>query len=217
MVKIVALLGDYWHDRDDAKTGLEAALSRLPYKEEIDLQYVTYEEFSQVLDGKPDLFINAKMAQLNPMDEQVITWLTEDLDNKLVNYIKEGGSILAWHAGMAGYSSESNYIKMLGGYFVYHPLGLQNVTYILKGNEKSEDNTFSLSDEHYFVHCDAANTEVDLWSNGVDGDSISGWKHSYGNGKICCFTPGHTREGMLNKKISSLLAEKINWLLNKSL
>ncbi|MFP5105323.1 ThuA domain-containing protein [Neobacillus sp. C211] len=215
MVKIAALLGDYWHDRDDAKAGLEAAFSRLPYKEEVDLQYITYEEVSQVLDDKPDLFINAKMAQLNPMDEQVTTWLIEDLDKKLVNYIKEGGSVLAWHAGMAGYSSESNYIEMLRGYFVHHPPGLQNVTYTVKENEKSGENTFSLSDEQYFVHCDAANTEVDLWSTGVDGDSIAGWKHSYGKGKICCFTPAHTKEGMLNKNIFSLLAEKINWMLSK--
>ncbi|QIZ07176.1 ThuA domain-containing protein [Priestia megaterium] len=213
MVKIVALLGDYWHDRDDAKAGLEAAFSRLPYKEEIDLQYITYEEVSQVLDDKPDLFINAKMAQLNPLDEQVITWLTEDLDKKIVSYIKEGGSILAWHTGIAGYPSESNYIKMLRGYFVYHPPGLQHVTYLWKENEKGGEIAFSLSDEHYFVHCDAANTDVDLWSTSADGDAIAGWKHSYGKGKICCFTPAHTKEGMLNKNISSLLAEKINWTL----
>ncbi|QIZ07202.1 ThuA domain-containing protein [Priestia megaterium] len=168
-----------------------------------------------MLYDKPDLFINAKMDQLNPKDEQVITWLTEDLDKMLENYVKEGGSVLAWHAGMAGYKSESNYIRMLRGYFVYHPPGLQNVTYMLEENEKSGENTFSISEEHYFVHCDKTNTEVDLWSIGVDGESIAGWNHSYGNGKICCFTPAHTKEGMLNENISRLLAEKINWALFK--
>ena len=77
MVKIVALLGDFWHDQEDAKAGLEAAILRLPYKDDIDLQYITYEQVSQVLEGKPDLLINAKMDQLNPNDEQVMTWLTE--------------------------------------------------------------------------------------------------------------------------------------------
>jgi type 1 glutamine amidotransferase len=212
--KIVALLGDYWHAADDAKAGLEAAMKRLPNKDEIDLQYITYKEVSQVLGEKPDLFINAKMDQLNPRDEQVINWLTEELDTKLVNYVEEGGSVLAWHAGMAGYSSESNYIHMLRGYFNYHPPGLQEVTYMLKENEKSGENTFFLSDEQYFVHCDKVNTEVDLWSTGVDGDSIAGWKHSFGKGKICCFTPAHTREGMVNENVSRLLAEKINWMLS---
>jgi type 1 glutamine amidotransferase len=210
MVKIVALLGDFWHDQEDAKAGLEAAILRLPYKDDIDLQYITYEQVSQVLEGKPDLLINAKMDQLNPNDEQVMTWLTEDLDQMMENYVKDGGNVLAWHAGMAGYNRESNYIQMLKGYFLYHPPGLQQVTYMLKQNEKSGENTFPLSDEQYFVHCDTANTEVDLWSTGVDGDSIAGWKHSYGKGKICCFTPAHTREGMLNQNVSSWLAEKID-------
>ena len=215
MVKIVALLGDFWHNHDDAKAGLEAAISRLPYKEAVDLQYITYEEVSQALDGKPDLFINAKMDQLNPKDEQVITWLTEDLDQVLENYVLEGGSVLAWHAGMAGYKIESNYIQMLRGYFLYHPPGLQHVTYMHKENEKSGENTFPLSDEQYFVHCDTANTEVDLWSTGEDGNSLAGWKHHYGKGKVCCFTPAHTKEGMLDKNVSSLLAEKIDWILAK--
>lgn len=214
MVKIVALLGDYWHNADDAKAGLETAIKRLAH-EKVDLQYITHEEVSMVLDEKPDLFINAKMDQLNPKDERVFTWLTDELDKKVVNYVEDGGNVLAWHAGSAGYEPDSNYIQMLRGYFEYHPPGLQDVTYMLKENENSGENTFSLSDEQYFVQCDVENTEVDLWSTGVDGDSIAGWKHSYGKGKVCCFTPAHTKDGMLNENVSRLLAEKINWTISK--
>lgn len=214
MVKIVALLGDYWHDADEAKAGLEAAIERLGNKN-VNLHYITHEEVSKVLGEKPDLFINAKMDQLNPQNEHVYTWLTDELDKKIVKYVEGGGNLLAWHAGLAGYDPDNHYIQMLRGYFDYHPPGLQDVTYMLKGNEKSGENTFSLSDEQYFVQCDVANTEVDLWSKGVDGDSIAGWKHSYGKGKVCCFTPAHTKEGMLNENVSRLLAERINWTISK--
>ena len=81
--------------------------------------------------------------------------------------------------------------------------------------KKVAENTFSLSDEQYFVQCDEANTEVDLWSTGVDGDSIAGWKHSFGKGKVCCFTPAYTKDGMLNENVSRLLAERLNWLISK--
>ena len=91
----------------------------------------------------------------------------------------------------------------------YHPPGLQDVTYIQK------EKTFILADEHYFVTCDEANTEVYLRSTGVNGDSIAGWKHRYGKGKVCCLTPAHTKEGMVNENVSSLLASKIDWLVNK--
>jgi hypothetical protein len=95
---------------------------------------------------------------------------------------------------------------MLRGSFDYHPPGLQEVTYRQNGT------TFTLLDEHYFVHCDAVNTEVYLWSTGESGNSIAGWKHSFGKGKVCCFTPAHTKQGMLNENISCLLAENINWI-----
>lgn len=209
--KIAALLGDYWHDGADAQAGLEAALGRLSGREEVDVQYISHEEVGEVLRDKPDLFINAKMDQLNPRDEQVDTWLTEELDRQLVRYVETGGSVLAWHAGMASYDTGSRYIQMLRGSFDYHPPGLQDVTYMLKKDEKSGGNTFSLEDEQYFVHLDEPNTEVYLWSTGSDGDSFAGWQHGYGNGKVCCFTPAHTREGMLNENVSSLLAEKVSW------
>lgn len=208
MIKIVALVGDYWHSGDDAKAGLEAAIKRIP-DIEVDLQYLTYEEVSQVLDEQPDLFINAKMNVLNPKDEQKIIWLTAEVDRKIVNYVNEGGSLLAWHAGMAGYPSETNYTQMLRGSFTYHPPGLQDVTYMQK------EKVFSLSDEHYFVQCDVENTDVYLRSTGVAGDSIAGWQHSFGKGMVCCFTPAHTKEGMLDENISCLLAEKLNWMLNR--
>ncbi|KKI90455.1 hypothetical protein WQ54_21110 [Bacillus sp. SA1-12] len=215
MKKIVALLGDYWHEADAAQAGLEAALSRLPYNTEIRVQYLTHTDVSQALDEKPPLFINAKMNELNPKDKHVMTWLTDELDDKIVNYVKAGGSMLAWHAGLASYPSDSRYIQMLSGYFDYHPPGLQEVTYSYKDKENTGEQTFLLSDEQYFVICDHAKTEIDLWSTGADGDSIGGWKHSYGKGKVCCFTPAHTKEGMLNKNVSSLLAEKLNWAISR--
>jgi hypothetical protein len=78
-----------------------------------------------------------------------------------------------------------------------------------------KEKAFSLSDEHYFVQCDDENTEVYLRSTGEAGDSIAGWKHSYGKGKVCCFTPAHTKEGMLDENISLLLAEQIKLILTR--
>ncbi|MFA9556816.1 ThuA domain-containing protein [Evansella sp. AB-rgal1] len=214
-MKIVALLGDYWHPAENMTPGLEAAVSRLAKTMDIDLQYITHEEVSSVLDAKPDLFIIGKMGTLNPKDEKVITWLRDDLDKKVVRFVEEGGSVLAWHSGMASYDNNSNYIQMLRGYFDFHPPGLQDVTYMLKEDEKTGENTFPLVDEQYFVVCDSENTEVDLWSTGVDGDSLAAWKHPFGKGKVCCFTPAHTKEANLDENVLKLLVEKIEWTLSK--
>jgi hypothetical protein len=116
---------------------------------------------------------------------------------------------------MPGYSVKSGYIKMLRGYFDYHPPGRQEVTYMLKEGGGNGNHAFTLLDEQYFVRCDQENTEIDLWSTGEDGDSIAGWRHLYGKGKVCCYTPAHTREGMLNNNVSGLLAERLQWLLDQ--
>ncbi|ADU32092.1 hypothetical protein Bcell_3853 [Evansella cellulosilytica DSM 2522] len=215
MVKIVALLGDFWHSESAYKAGLEAAINRLPNKDNVALRYITIDEVSTALDENPDIFVNGKMDPQTPQEEDVQAWLTDAVDKKIISYVEDGGSVLAWHSGMAGYDPESRYIHMCRGYFDYHPPGLQDVIYMLKEGEKTGPNTFPLKDEQYFVHCDVNATEVDLWSTGVDGDSLAGWKHQYGHGKVCCFSPAHTKEAMLDNNVSSLLAEKITWLLKK--
>lgn len=215
MIKAAALLGDYWHSKEDAKAGLETALSRLSESEEVDLTYITHEEVLETLEQKPDIFINAKMDPLNPKDEEVVTWLTPEIETKLIEYVQNGGGLFVWHAGMAGYDAESRYIEMLRGAFDYHPPGLQQVTYMPAEGAVDHAATFTIEDEQYFVHCEESATTVDLWSTGVDGDSLAGWKHTYGSGKVCCFTPAHTREGMQNEHVSRLLAEKIAWTCAK--
>lgn len=210
MVKIVAMLGDYWHPEADAKLALEAIIEKLPNKEEIELQYVSHEDLAEALDHHLDLFINSKMDILNPLDEHIKRWLTEELDNKIIEFVEAGGNMLAWHAGMASFPTDTKYLSMLRGAFEYHPPGLQAVTYT-----NADGLSFTIEDELYIVNYDKEHSEAFMWSKGKDGESTAGWQHHYGKGKVCCFVPAHTKEGLLDENVTNLLAKKIEWLLSK--
>ncbi|WP_241158355.1 ThuA domain-containing protein [Cohnella candidum] len=66
-------------------------------------------------------------------------------------------------------------------------------------------------DEHYFVEYDSARTETFLRSESVDGSSVAGWRHTFGAGRVCCLTPAHRREGLLQPDFQRLLGEAVRW------
>ncbi|MCD8510724.1 MAG: ThuA domain-containing protein [Bacillus sp. (in: Bacteria)] len=203
MKHVTVLLGDYWHKAQPLKEGLENALA--PVNSELKLNYINYDELIPQLKENPDLVIISKENRLNPQDDVIYTWMTPEIEEALSNYVKAGGSILAWHSGLAEYEPDGEYIAMLRGHFLYHPPGLQQVTYHFQGE------SFTIEDEQYFVQCQTGDTDVFLTSTSSEGESIAGWQHQHGNGRVCCFTPAHTLEGLLSENISKLLLEKIRW------
>jgi type 1 glutamine amidotransferase len=218
MKKILALLGDYWHDALHAKEALEAGIQTIKNHEKFEVIYVSHEKFLHELHKNPDAVILYKENRLNPRDEKIMTWMTPDIAAAIMKYVDDGGSWLAWHTGMAEYPTDSDYIQMLRGYFKYHPKEHQQVTYIMEpSNAENLDpvSLFTLLDEHYFVECDTANTEVYLTSQSIDGKSIAGWSHKFGSGRVCCITPAHTKEALLDPSLSQLLGQKIEWCLEK--
>jgi type 1 glutamine amidotransferase len=213
MIRLAAVLGDYYHSSEWAKISLETALGF--DKEDLQIDYCTPEQLPEILAKQPDAVIHFKENRLNPVVENVETWMTEEVSFKITNYVENGGRWLAWHSGLASFPVEGAYIKMLKGYFLYHPEKQHLVHY-----NASADNpvllsttSFEIVDEHYFVHCDHENTNVFLFSESIDGQSAAGWCHSFGAGKVCCLTPAHNKEGLLNKVFLETLRNCVDWLI----
>jgi type 1 glutamine amidotransferase len=204
-VRIVALLGDHWHEEKMIQTALQETVGPVP---NITVDYIHYQDLMSVLQTKPDAVILFKENRLNPLDETPTTWMDDTLAAAITDYVRNGGGWLAWHTGMAEYPVNSQYIDMLKGYFRYHP-DMKPVTY-----QKKDGISFTFTDEHYFVSCRHEETEVFLTSESADGQSIAGWFHSYGNGRVCCLTPAHTAEGLKSKDLQEILLKKINWCAN---
>ncbi|RSK26111.1 trehalose utilization [Bacillus sp. HMF5848] len=206
MKKIVAVLGDYWHQEDMIIESLEAAIKN----QQAQVSYIRYHDLNKALNDRPDAVILYKENRLNPLDEIVETWMTPTLMEQIVSYVEQGGGWLAWHTGMASYPSDSSYINMLKGSFTYHP-DMQEITYTYSDGSVA----FSFIDEHYFVDCQTEETDVFLLSQSIDGHSIAGWQHPFGKGKVCCITPAHTKEGLNDTRFTTLLREKIAFCLGQ--
>ncbi|MBM7569976.1 ThuA domain-containing protein [Aquibacillus albus] len=209
--KITAVLGDFYHERSIAVKSFESAVQRLNQQSntELEIDYLPVSELMENIQTNPDAVVLFAENRINPQDDVVKRWMTED-DASLINkYVENGGGWLAWHAGLASYENMKEYITMLRGHFIHHPKEHQVVHYYADSTSDSihVEKSFEFLDEHYFVHCDEQNTNVFLKSESVDGSSIAGWYHEYGKGQVVCLTPAHLEEGLLNEDFLNILVQ----------
>jgi|HigsolmetaGSP12D_1036236.scaffolds.fasta_scaffold00532_10 type 1 glutamine amidotransferase len=216
MKKIVALVGDYYHDEALARGALTAAHAAAGLAGEAELAFIGADALAEALAQAPAAVVLFKENRLNPQDADVRTWMDESAAERIAQYVRGGGAWLAWHSGLASYPETSAYVRMLRGRFLHHPREHQTVRYAPAagpGREEEPGGAFAFLDEHYFVECDEANTDVFLRSSSVDGESIAGWRHGHGQGKVCCLTPAHRREGLTDPAFLRVLGQCLRWCL----
>ncbi|MEN2983585.1 MAG: ThuA domain-containing protein [Dictyoglomaceae bacterium] len=201
MRKVLTLLGDYYHNHDDFLNTLKDILK--PFSE-IEIIDSKPEDFLNNLLKKPSLVIIARENRINPEDKEIKTWMSRDIEEEIVRYVEDGGILFSWHSGLASYSPDGPYVKLIKGYFKYHPEKQNKVRYYSQDLFLSKRIDFEIVDEHYFVECDEKNTEVFLRSESIDGKSIAGWTHNLGKGKVICLTPAHG-EGLKDENFRELL------------
>lgn len=217
-IQVVAILGDFYHDERVSKKALQQALTTLNEQgTDVSVEYITAEELVDQLKKAPDLVVLFKENRINPQDELVDLWMSEEVAHAITDYVSEGGGWLAWHSGLACYGEVEEYISMLRGQFISHPADHQVVDYVaVEGSDfLVEDATFRFMDEHYFVECDEERTNVLLRTTSVDGKSVGGWAHEFAKGRVACLAPAHLEEGLLNPAFQRLLANTINWCAGK--
>ncbi len=213
--KILSILGDYYHDHDIALGALKKAINMLNKSGPHTFELVDSDVngLEEALSGKFDLVILGKENRINPTDEVVNNWMTSDIEKKIVNYVNNGGSWMAWHAGLALYDETGEYTKMLGGYFLSHPVEHEIVRYLPKGNSNgvSLNDSFETMDEHYFIKYNLGGSLVFLESESPYGKSEAGWTREFGAGRVCCLAPTHREEGLANKVMLETLVDCISW------
>ena len=213
---ITAIVGDFFHDESTIRASLEQALEQQGLQGSVSIHYTTYDRLSECLDDAPDAVILFKEDRLNPGSPEVHRWMTPETAGRIADYVRQGGSWLGWHSGLASFEKAAEYIAMLRGHFIMHPREHSEVTYTVQKNELGihEGRTFAFMDEHYFVECDEANTNVFLRSSSKDGEAIAGWHHSFGEGKVCCLTPAHTIEGLNSPDTAAILGRVLQWIVS---
>lgn len=199
MKTIVAVLGDYYHNGAAIEEALRRSLKAELESEAARLSVIPAERLTEALKDVPDTVVLYKEGRIDPAAAEPLEWMTGEVEVAIDRYVREGGTWIAWHSGLAGYRNESAYYRLLKGYFEYHPNEHQVVTYKALEGGSSLKGSYSAPDEHYFVACDTDHTNVFLRAESVDGESPAGWRHNYGTGTVICYTPGHTAASLMNE------------------
>ncbi|SFC75570.1 Trehalose utilisation [Alkalibacterium subtropicum] len=208
-MKIIAVLGDFYHKEYLLKNALSEAVREI---EGIEVVYASRTELLDKLSEKPGLVIVASENRLDPEKNPDKQWMTESVERHITDYVKKGGNWFAWHSGLAGYEENGNYVSMLGGYFTHHPDDLVKVRYDYKDDHvlSHGKDVFAIRDEHYFIERVEKSTYF-LESLSAYGASDAGWTRSYGEGKVCCYIPAHNEEGLMNVSVQRDLGAIIRW------
>lgn len=222
MIEIVAFVGDHYHPETPIREALEAALAAETGAGRVALRFEPVDRLDVVLAAEPDVVVLYKENRLDPESAEIRTWMTEERAAAAVRFVERGGGWMAWHSGLASYPEDGAYVRMLRGCFAYHPPRADRVRYLLEPGDPltaafGDATELSFVDEHYFVRVDAANTSVFLRSSSPDGESIAGWRHVFGSGRVVCLTPAHTREGLADVRLHRLLVTAVDWCSGKNM
>ena len=216
-MKAYSILGDFYHKHDFVYPSVQKAA---------DLAGVTLvdcpvTEIEKAIDANPEIIIMACENRVNPEDEKIDLWLTDEIDEKITSYVKNGGSFIAIHAALASYPTDSKYIDMVKGYFVDHPPEHYNVRYTSKEQLPSSKDPapvdYTVLDEHYVLNVDTANTNVFLTLSSDYGEGNAGWYHNYGKGKVIAVAPTHNKAGFEHPETIRLYKEAILWAKEASI
>lgn len=216
MKKVVAIVGDFYHDVELAKESLLEALSPFIEDKKIELKFSLVTDIAEELKVQPDMVVLFAEDRIDPQVDPDLKWMTKEVSDHIVQYVENGGAWFGWHSGLASYDVASSYVGMLHGYFISHPDQNKPVRYTYVGETVFGEavTPFEFLDEHYMVYCDEPNTNVFLRSSSEDGESIAGWHHAFGKGQVCCLTPAHRREGLMDPTFNRLLRNSLSWTVS---
>jgi type 1 glutamine amidotransferase len=74
--------------------------------------------------------------------------------------------------------------------------------------------SFTVFDEHYFMHLDDAGAEIFLTTTSEYGAQPGGWTRYEGDGRVCLLTPGHNLDVWLHACYQALIGNALRWCGN---
>jgi type 1 glutamine amidotransferase len=170
-IRIAALVGGFYHAAEPMHDALRSSA---------DEESLTLEAFTD-----PALF---PWSSLNGLACIVIA-----------GFVRSGGWLVVLHAGLALYGFFGRqYGATVKGSFQVHPQ--EHPRFRLRATGASHPalegfRELELQDEMYFVRVDSSQTTRLLEVFSPDyGSSAAAWAHTFGSGKVFCFTPGHRAE-----------------------
>ena len=154
-------------------------------------------------------------SDLNSFSALVLHYHHKAISNetleRLDQFVKNGGGILAIHAATASFKQSLPYFDILGGRFVGHGKVERFESFNQKSDIFSGILNFTVKDELY-IHELNDKIKIHFTTKHKDKDVPVVWTYQYGKGKVCYAVPGHTTGSMHNQTYQQILQRGLKWV-----
>jgi len=213
--KALILAGDYYHKPEDAFQGVGSVLEDEGLGVECTADFAALGK--EMLSDKALLVILRDGIEFpNGREAGPVPWMQPDQEEAIEQFVLNGGGFLALHNAGWGYPWKNGYRRTLGGYYLGHP-AIAKFSVEVVNNEHpitADVESYEIVDEQHWLHCDYDRVTILLTSQGQDGrESVSGWAHEYGKGRVVYLPNGHTLEIMQHPAFQKLLHNATRWML----
>ena len=210
-MNVLVVCDDDWHPASTSRSGL-APLD----KEGFAFDFI--EDAGDWSAARMDEYPVVLFTKSNDVSSSDTTeWMTDEVQEAFVNYVRKGGGLLVVHSGTTGYRETPVVRALLGGVFVDHPKQCPvTVKFIAESPIVEGSDEFTLQDEHYHMEFDDPDAELFMTSVSEHGTQPAGWTRTEGDGRICVLTPGHNVEVWLHPSFQTMLKNSLQWCANST-
>jgi len=224
MKKLLLLCDDYWHPGNVPSEGIKP-LEEKGYSFDV---IFNADDFSPDMLGKYAAVMLCKSNQRSQEDET--PWMTNEIQKAFVNYVENGGGLLAVHNATVPSETSEVISRLMGCKFTFHPNNCPVLVSPLKPHPITEGvGSFTEIDEHYRLEIlsddvdiilasyspaqgDETKFEEDPYHNTTQWLGAAGLTRKQGKGRVCVLTPGHLLPVWLNSEFQKILANAVNWV-----
>jgi type 1 glutamine amidotransferase len=151
-----------------------------------------------------------KSNNISQTDQQ--PWVTDQVEQAFLDYVRMGNGLLVIHSGPAGYRETPVLRGLMGGVFNHHPPQCP-VTIEVKDSSALAAGiaSFTIVDEHYFMDMNDAQADVFMTTRTEHGTQPGGWTRIEGEGRVCVLSPGHNVDVWLHPAFQALVKNALRW------
>jgi type 1 glutamine amidotransferase len=230
-IRVLALLGGEYHPYEaGSKMMIDAASEQLDIKADFVRMDNPPEGFPKaekatipfniaILED-PDL--GKKYDLIFAYNQSAWTKITDRQIEGFLNFVRNGGALIAVHSATETFQSNPEYVRMLGGSFVKHEPYREMHILRIEGDHPILEGiaNFNIMDEFYYHdQCDLEDKHVLLVCQSPDDQRVHpiAWTKMYGKGRVFFTSLGHSVESCSNASHLRIVAQGIAWATGREL
>jgi len=215
--RAILLAGDYYHNPEYAFEGVGSAILGEGLELHCTTDYATLGA-DTLADAVMLVILRDGIECADGEDAPSVAWMRPEQEEAIERFVTGGGAFLALHNAGWGYPWQGGHRRPLGGYYIGHPplrrfsVEVVNTTHPVTAGVED----YEIEDEQHWLHWDYDRVTPLLVSRGPDGrQSVSGWAHTHGKGRVVYLPHGHTLEAIRHPMFQTMLRNAIRWSLRR--